>query len=589
MPPVQQPPGADLAQRIYDSLPAPAFVVDSGRRVRHLNGAARELWPHARPGSSLEDLLSGAVINDFPWGATGELRGARMAGPLLSETVALHAPSDDPPLWLICIHLLDQSEKAGDEDWMEDAGEGVALPDCIWILDEHLRFLELSGPLVAQAPEYAAILGSGLEDVASLSPDKEVILAAHRQALQGETASYSSEWIGEGRLWCRVTPRFTAEGRCGVAGCAYRSARLSQMRRGARVARIRQQVLLDHLPQPVAFKQAGGVYEVVNRAFAEAAGRSVQEIPSLTTEDLFSPEVARRAVRRDREAMESRAPVTSIESVDGPEGRRTWEVVRVPILENDQVFGVVVISTDITEREAIRQRLEEAAAQLKQRNAELLLFAYNASHDLQEPLRTIGGFAGLLKRRNAAELDQEALEYLEYMIDASRRLQNLVHDLLVYARTGVDEPVSSRVDLDLLLVQLRRDLQTSLDAAEAELHCSLLPDVWGDRAQLYRLFQNLLTNCTRFAGKRPLRIHVAAEKQGEQVRIQVADNGMGVDAAEHEKIFEPFTRLGGPAGSGLGLAICRRIAAAHGGRIHAAQSDEGGLKVIVELPATKSG
>jgi signal transduction histidine kinase len=241
-----------------------------------------------------------------------------------------------------------------------------------------------------------------------------------------------------------------------------------------------------------------------------------------------------------------------------------------------------------------RVRLEERAAELERSNADLEQFAYAASHDLSEPLRTVAGFSQLLAARYQGRLDDDADEMIGYMSDGVERMQQLIDDLLLYSRVGRTPLREDPVDLDEVLREAKAWLGPAATDAGAEITSDELPEVRGEHGQLTQVLQNLLANAIKFTapGVKPV-IHVTAAAADGEFRIAVADNGIGVDPAQGEAIFKMFGRLH-PAdaypGTGIGLALVKRILERHGGRIWVEPGKNGGSVFVFTLPdRTRSG
>ncbi len=222
----------------------------------------------------------------------------------------------------------------------------------------------------------------------------------------------------------------------------------------------------------------------------------------------------------------------------------------------------------------VRKRAEEAldlrAAELARSNAELERFAYIASHDLQEPLRMVASYTQLLGRRYRGKLDQDADEFIGFAVDGANRMQALINDLLAFSRVGTKAApkvlASLQRPLDLALVNLR----IAIEESGAEVTHDELPTALIDERQLIQLFQNLIANGIKFHGGEPPRIHVGAERAGEEWRIFVKDNGIGIDPRFFSRLFVLFQRLHTASeyqGTGIGLAVCKKIVDRHGGRI----------------------
>lgn len=230
----------------------------------------------------------------------------------------------------------------------------------------------------------------------------------------------------------------------------------------------------------------------------------------------------------------------------------------------------LAMEVDIAERRRTDSELRAALQRLTQSNQELERFAYVASHDLQEPLRSIILYSQLLERRYGPQLDGDAGTYIAFMVTAARRMHRLINDLLAYSRLMGDQrplaPVAAEDAVEAALDMLR----PVIDQAGAVITVEDLPVVLGDGPQLALLFEHLLSNAVKFRplGATPL-VKVAAERQAGEWLFSVSDNGIGIEASDQD-IFELFRRLhtqDAYPGTGVGLAICRRIVERHGGRI----------------------
>jgi signal transduction histidine kinase len=236
---------------------------------------------------------------------------------------------------------------------------------------------------------------------------------------------------------------------------------------------------------------------------------------------------------------------------------------------------------------ALSTQLTERAHELERSNADLERFAYVASHDLAEPLRTISGFTTLLGRRYKGKLDHEADEFIGFIEDGARRMQELIRALLDLSRAGTSANNPVRVDLAAALAEVLNGLHAQIRDQDATVRAEGLPAVTGDPAQVRQLLQNLVANAVKFRAEEPPRVEVTARQvQGDRVEVSVADNGIGVPPDQAERIFEPFQRAAaGHEGTGIGLAVCARIVATHRGRIWVEPREEGGTVFRFTLPA----
>lgn len=218
----------------------------------------------------------------------------------------------------------------------------------------------------------------------------------------------------------------------------------------------------------------------------------------------------------------------------------------------------------------LERRVAERTAELERSNEELQQFAYITSHDLQEPLRTIGSFAELLERRHKEKLTGEAQEFLDYIIGAAGRMRRLIRGLLVYSRSAAqDQPLES-VDCEETIGQAVQDLHAAIEESQARIEREPLPVIRARPLQLAQVFQNLIGNAIKYRSEEPPVIRISARRHGSEWIFSVADNGIGIDPAAAERIFLPFKRLHNDEryeGSGVGLAIVKKIVTRHGGRV----------------------
>jgi signal transduction histidine kinase len=235
-----------------------------------------------------------------------------------------------------------------------------------------------------------------------------------------------------------------------------------------------------------------------------------------------------------------------------------------------RVVGQVVILRDISDRKRAERELKRYADELERSNSELELFAYIASHDLQEPLRAIAGYTQLLQRRYQGQLDEDADDFINFAVDGARRMQQLIDDLLEYSRVGTRGKPFEEIHTGELLEQVLANLAVAIEESDAQISYEGMPILMADATQLGQLFQNLIGNAIKFRGVDPLGIEVTAEQMGDEWRFSVRDNGIGIEPQYQERIFQIFQRLHSREeypGTGIGLAICKRIVERHGGRI----------------------
>ena len=265
----------------------------------------------------------------------------------------------------------------------------------------------------------------------------------------------------------------------------------------------------------------------------------------------------------------------------------------VTTLELDEGVSLSIIITDLSYQKEIQrllklnnERLESTNAALEISNHDLQQFASVASHDLQEPLRKIMIFSGLLKSRHVKELPDESVQYLEKIIASSGRMKTMIIDILTYSGLSVNNNRFLPVDLNVVINEVLEDFEILIEEKKASFHVDQLPLVEGNRGQIRQVFQNLIGNSLKFS--KPdvppvIKIQNVTEDPAvfseEISRISVSDNGIGFDEKYGDKIFSLFQRINTKdkyEGSGIGLAITKKILDKHNGTISASSKENVG-------------
>ena len=248
----------------------------------------------------------------------------------------------------------------------------------------------------------------------------------------------------------------------------------------------------------------------------------------------------------------------------------------------EKLFFFLIVSYFISKHKRIEETLAKKTSELERSNKELELFAHVASHDLREPLLTVSGFANLLKRRYKDRLDNDAQDYINYIVTGTARMQQLVRDLLEYARVSTSGKPFVPVDCNGVFKKVLDNLKIAIEESCAVVTSDPLPTVISDETQCIQLFQNLIGNAIKYRRDDPLHIHVSVKRIDETTHTEqqftikkgwlfsVSDNGIGIEPQYFERIFQLFQRLNRGNtfnGTGIGLTICRKIVERHGGRI----------------------
>ena len=328
-----------------------------------------------------------------------------------------------------------------------------------------------------------------------------------------------------------------------------------------------------------------GIIILVNRETERLFGYPREELLGRSIE-LLVPDPLRRSHPIFRDGFHAEPRTRAMGAGRDLYGRRR-DGVEVPVeiglspVEIDGDNFVVASVVDISAR-------KKADEELRRSNEELERFAYVASHDLQEPLRTVTSYVQLLARRYEEQLDDSGREFIGFAVDGAKRMQRLIQDLLAFSRVGTRGGAMAPTELDPIVDGAVDSLGAAIAESGAEVTRDAMPVVLGDAAQLRQLFANLLGNALKFHGDVPPRVHVGARRQGARWEISVKDNGIGIGPEYFDRIFVIFQRLqmrDTYPGTGIGLAICKKIVERHGGRIRVQSTPGAGSTFSFTLPA----
>ena len=351
--------------------------------------------------------------------------------------------------------------------------------------------------------------------------------------------------------------------------------------------------LLEHLPLGVFVLRPDGTVAEWNRCLeqwtriprADIVGRPIGDF----SERLRRPQYQQRL----KAVFQAGAPLILSSQLHGeiipsvlPDGRPRVQqamVTALPQSGSGDYWALFAIQdvTDLTHRiQAYRAMRDEAfqakklaeqkAEDLKATQHELEQFVYVASHDLQEPVRSLVAYSTLLREDLDEELPEDAATDLDYIAKAANHMQTLITDLLAFSRAGRAAMKTETVSLDECVDESLEALRSHLEQSGARIERQALPRVVGDATLLTQLYQNLLSNALKFARDGEPEVELTVQQTGDVWTLGVRDNGIGLEPEYAEQIFEPFKRLHGITeypGTGIGLAICRKNVERHGGRI----------------------
>jgi PAS domain S-box-containing protein len=307
----------------------------------------------------------------------------------------------------------------------------------------------------------------------------------------------------------------------------------------------------------------------------QAAGRHLTEVFNIVDEETGAPAGDPLAKTSDG----SLAGLGDRTTLCAKDGRRIpIEDSIAPIrAANGAVTGMVLVFRDVTPRREAERIKQEAAAQLarhaellQRTNADLQHFAYAASHDLREPLRTITAYTQLVQLRGRSQLDKDSAECLQFVVSAAGRMSLLIDALLDYSKAGeVTHRSLNALPMEEILASTLGNLNLSIEENQAVVSHDPLPAIVGDKVHFEQLMQNLIGNALKYRREDVPRVHVAARDLGKEYLFSVSDNGQGIPAQYQMQVFELFKRLHGQEypGTGIGLATCKKLVERYGGRI----------------------
>lgn len=257
-------------------------------------------------------------------------------------------------------------------------------------------------------------------------------------------------------------------------------------------------------------------------------------------------------------------------------------------IDNGKLFTGII--RDITKEKEAEEQILTANEELQRSNHELERFAYIASHDLQEPLRKIGGFTERLEQHFAGQLegDEKARQYMSFITGGVARMRELIMGLLAYSRVTTSDIENQKLDSNDIVAAALESLSETITENEAQILYKDLPEVYHDEVMLTQIFQNLISNAIKYRSEAAPEIHIKAKKTDGFWEFSVQDNGMGMEEKYLERIFEMFQRLHRKediSGTGIGLSLCQKIVERYGGTIWVTSKPGEGSTFFFTVPA----
>ena len=594
------------AERLIRFLPEAVMVHQAGRIVFANNAAARML----RAAGPAEELIGREILSFVPpeeriqvreetrgWLAerTGSapLRHKSLGfdGSIIDvETTALALEWNGREAVLLVSRDLSERHKA--ETALNESEERYrrlieVLPDAVYIHDgTQILFVNPAGvrefgagnaneiigrsPFDFCHPDERAMIGSGVEQMISTGVGTPDLRRRRRLRIDGseylaDVAVQTLTW--QGRPAVLVVVRDVT-----VEVNAAAELRESE-ERYRRLVELLPDAIYIHDGDRILFVNPAGVNmfgahhekEIIGRTPTEFLHPSNRDSIEGRSRDLIAGKLSTEFLRRRRLR------------VDGTEYLADVAVLHLNWKGKPCVLAVV---RDVTDQ-------VRAAEELRRSNAELEQFAYVASHDLQEPLRTVSSYCQLLEKRYKERLDEDASDYIDFAVSGAKRMQLLINDLLQYSRVGTRGKPFRPTELNQVFADAVSSLDRAISEAGATVTRGELPVVPGDAVQLGQLFQNLVGNAIKFRGPHAPKVEVGAREIAGETVFSVKDNGIGIEAQHADRIFQIFQRLHERekySGTGIGLAVCKKIVERHGGRIWVESAPGEGSAFLFTLP-----
>ena len=583
-------------EAILESAPVGVAIVDPDRRILVANDAMARIVQ--RDSADLQGVTTRLLYEDeerfaevgrrlYPiierGGTIGEeLQMRRGDGTSFWARIVGHRVSmDDPALgtvWVVDdISARKQAERALEQNHRFQRVLTDTIPIPIFVRDRLGHYIDANAAFERwMGIARGTLFGLTVHDIAP--PD---LAAVYEEADRALLASPGTQ-LYEGRVrrtdgteldveFCTAVYYDSAGAPAGVVGAI---VDISERKKAEQALRERQELFEQIFAASLAVKllidPADGRIVDANPAAEAFYGHSLDALRAMRIDDInvLSADEVRREMEHARH--DARQYFVFRHRLASGEVRDV-EVYCSPINVNGRELLLSLVH-DITQRRRAEEALQQQAAELERSNAELEAFAYVASHDLRQPLRTINSYLGLLERDLAGGLDDDTREYMAFCRDGAQRMDRLIVDLLEYSRVGRKaKPFTSWPAGDLVRTALD-NLELSIAEASATVTVAPdLPTLWGDGDELIRLFQNLIGNAVKYRapGRAPV-VEVAGTREGRTWHVTVRDNGIGIAPEHRERVFGIFQRLHRRdeyEGTGIGLAVCKKIVEHHGGRI----------------------
>ena len=305
--------------------------------------------------------------------------------------------------------------------------------------------------------------------------------------------------------------------------------------------------------------------------------------------DNLHPDDRERVLLAQSKSLNNRSPFEEQYRLRCKEGTYIWIHDRGAAVYDRDGHPIRMTGSiyDITQQKLTEAALVKEREMLRQSNADLEQFAYVASHDLQEPLRAVGGFMQIIDKKYGEQLDEEGVGYIRKAVAGASRMQQLINDLLYFSRVTREGQPMQTVSLERVAADACVALSKKITERTAEVNIGTLPNITGEPVQLTQLFQNLIDNGIKYCEAEQPRVDITSRETPTHWLVSVVDNGIGIAPEYRKQIFAIFKRLHRREeypGTGIGLAICQRVVERHGGSISIEDFESGGCEFMIQFP-----
>lgn len=345
-----------------------------------------------------------------------------------------------------------------------------------------------------------------------------------------------------------------------------------KLKEGTYKYKERYRALVEDISDWIWEIDRNGTYIYSSPKVKDLLGYIPHEVIGKTLFDFMPVEETERIRATFLACVELKNPIIRLENINLHKDGRTvvFETSGVPIFDaKGNLWGYRGVTRDFTERKKMEEELRRKNIQLEEINKELEDYTYVVSHDLKEPVRSLQAFSDFLLEELDNQLSEKARDYLERIQKASARMTNLINDLLKLSKIGQAEIELEKIDLNVLFNEVKNDLVGIIIEKQAEIKIMPLPVIKCNGTLVSELFKNLISNSIKFSEEKPL-VEIRCDEQDKEYLFCIKDNGIGIEEAYLDKIFEVFKQINPREkydGTGLGLTICKKIVKKHGGNI----------------------